>query len=283
MLLLFCSCCRCRCCGRAGRVRTFLALFFVPPEEVFPLAMSALGRLLLGKELVALSTKLRLPRLKSRIFACLAFFHPSFASCLLVLVLVFSLLCLNIRVFPSLTRLPCRSSSPGFRLQLLDRRQPRVRLVGRSLEEARLRQDSVAIVNTPTSTLQSDNSALNIVRQLWDVVAGSKELHITRRPLERSWLYWPPGLLSWSWLLFQPPLRQRRSRSWRSEVLLQARRDLIPGLLGSSQEGDHCLFCFRCSQELGHISGVHVDRRALRVEAVEDLIGPLWRALVLVA
>ena len=141
------------------------------------------------------------------------------------------------------------------------------------MEEARLRQDSVAIVHPPTSTLQSDNSALNkhwseifeqnishlnIVRQLWDVVAGSKELHITRRPLERAWLCWPPGLLSWSWLLFlnvglqillpqvtkrphQPPLRQRRSRSWRSEVLLQARRDLIPGLLGSGQEGDHCL------------------------------------------
>merc|ERR1712223_614749 len=281
MLLLFCSCCRCRCCGRAGRVRTFLALFFVPPEEVFPLAMSALGRLLLGKELFALSAKLRLSRLKSIIFASTAFFHPSFASCLLVLVL--SLLCLIIRVIPSLTRLPCRSSSPGFRLQLLDRRQPRVRLVGRSLEEARLRQDSVAIVNPPASTLQSDNSALNIVWQLWDVVAGSKELHITRRPLERSRLCRPPGLLSWSWLLFQSPLRQRRSRSWRSEVLLQARRDLIPGLLGSGQEGDHCLFCLRCSKELGHISGVHVNRRALRVEAVEDLIGPLWRALVLVA
>merc|ERR1712223_1945292 len=196
--------------------------------------MSALGRLLLGKELVTLVAKLRLPRLKSLIFASKAFLHPSFASCLLVLVLVFSLLCLSLRVFPSLSRLSCRSSSPGFRLQLLDGREPTVRLVVRSLEEARLRQDSVAIVNPPASTLQSDNSALNIVRQLWDIVAGSKELHITRRPLERSWLcYWPPGLLSWSWLLFQPPLRQRRSRSWRSEVLLQARRDLIPGLLGS--------------------------------------------------
>ena len=76
-------------------IKTFLALVFVPPEEVFPLAMSALGRLLLGKELVALSAKLRLPRLKSLIFASAAFFHPSFASCLLGFLLVFSLLCLR--------------------------------------------------------------------------------------------------------------------------------------------------------------------------------------------
>ena len=58
------------------------------------------------------------------------------------------------------------------------------------------------LVRNLRATFRSNISHLNIVRQLWDVVAGSKELHITRRPLERSWLCWPPGLLSWSWLLF---------------------------------------------------------------------------------
>ena len=80
-------------------------------------------------------------------------------------------------------------------------------------------------------------------------------------------------------------------------MLLQARRDWIPALLRPAQESDHSLqyfwlkktgtllfhlFSLWCAQKLRNISSIHVNRFALRVQAVQDLISSPGRWLGLV-